>query len=370
VSPDFEVLVDAVYQGPLEEVPWRGFLSRLRAALAADSTVLILRPPTRADTGLLLVEGGERRWESAYQERFFAQDPFAELPPGRVTSLAELIAEPDLLASPFYRDFMAPAGSFHVLGLNTLEPDGLEARLRASRARARPAFGAPEHALLDRLAPHLRRAVQLHARITRTESERDLFAGAVDQLAMGTLLLDEKGRVLRANRPAQELLRQRDGLAAVDGELRATRPEDTRALGEAIARALAHRGAGAPGVVEGLRLRRASGDGELRLLIRPVALGRWSEGRTAPAVALFVAGAAEPRQVSPELVQKLFGLTRAEAALAAELAGGRSLDEAAAALGVARNTARAHLRAIFAKTGVGRQSELVQLVLRSVASLG
>jgi len=37
---------------------------------------------------------------------------------------------------------------------------------------------------------------------------------------------------------------------------------------------------------------------------------------------------------------------------------------------VARNTARAHLRAIFAKTGVGRQSELVQLVLRSVASLG
>lgn len=365
MDPDFERLLDAVYQGPLEEVPWRGFLALLRLALAVDSTVLILRPPTRADTGLLLLEGGERRWESAYQERFFAQDPFVDLPPGRVTALAELISEEVLLASPFYRDFMAPADSFHILGFNTLEPDGLEARLRASRARAKPAFGAPEHVLLERLAPHVRRAVQLHARITRTESERDLFADAVDQLAMCTLLLDERGRVLRANGPAQELLRRREGLAVVDGELRAARPEDTRTLGEAIARALAHRGAGAPGVVEGLRLPLASGEGDLRLLVRPVALGRWSQGRTAPAVALFVAGGAQQKQVSPELVQKLFGLTRAEAALAAELARGCSLDAAAEAQGIARNTARAHLRSIFAKTGVGRQAELVQLLLRS-----
>jgi len=370
VDADFEALLDAVYQGPLEEVPWRAFLARLRGALAADSTVLILRPPTRDDTGLLLVEGGERRWESAYQESFFAQDPFAGLAPGRVTALAELVSERELLASPFYRDFMAPAGSFHVLGFDTREPDGLEARLRASRGRASPPFGAREHALLERLVPHLRRAVQLHARITRTESERDLFAGAVDQLAMGTLLLDQSGRVLRANRPAQALLDQRDGLTVSGGELHAGRPADTRALGAAITRALTHRGAGAPGVVEGLRLPRPSGEGELRLLIRPVAVGRWSEGRTAPAVALFVAGAAEPERVSPELVQKLLGLTRAEAQLAAELARGSSLDAAAGARGIARNTARAHLRAIYAKTGVGRQAELVRLVLRSVASLG
>jgi DNA-binding CsgD family transcriptional regulator len=56
--------------------------------------------------------------------------------------------------------------------------------------------------------------------------------------------------------------------------------------------------------------------------------------------------------------------------LATALARGLSLDEAAVELGIARNTARAHLRAIFAKTGATRQAGLVRLVLRSVASLG
>ncbi|MGH7286792.1 MAG: helix-turn-helix transcriptional regulator, partial [Myxococcota bacterium] len=334
-------------------------------ALAAEAAVLILRPPTQADTGLLLVEGGERRWESAYQERFFAQDPFADLPLGEVTALADLISEDALLASDFYRDYMEPSGTFHVLGVNTREEDGLEARLRASRGRARPAFGGDERRLCQRLVPHLRRAVRLHARITRTESERDLFAGAVDQLAMASILLDERGRLLRTNPRADDLLRRRRGLHTLDGELRAEQPAGTRALRRAFERALAHRSAGVAGVVEGVRLPVADGEQALRILVRPVPLGRWSEGHAVAAVALFIGESDETARAPLELFQQLFDLTRAEAALAVELAAGRSLDEAARNLGVARNTARAHLRAIFAKTGVGRQSELVRLLLRS-----
>ena len=37
---------------------------------------------------------------------------------------------------------------------------------------------------------------------------------------------------------------------------------------------------------------------------------------------------------------------------------------------IRRNTARAHLRAIFSKTGVKRQITLVRLLLNSVASFG
>ncbi len=362
--PEVDALLEALYEGPLEEVPFRTFLVALRRALGAEATVLMLRPPTRNDTGLLLVEGGTRRWESAYQERFFAQDPFVNLPFDEVTALGDLISEDALLTSDFYRDYMEPSGTFHVLGVNSREDDGLEARLRASRTRGKPRFGTAERRLCQELVPHVRRAVRLHARITRVESERDLFAGAVDQLAMATILLDEAGRVLRTNRSAAELLRRGHGLRAVGGELRAEQPESTRELRGAIERALAHRSAGAPGVVEGLRLPTADGEA-LRVLVRPVALGRWSEGRAVAAVALFIGGTEEPAPAPVEVFQQLFELTRAEAALAARLAGGQSLDEAASALGVARNTARAHLRAIFSKTGVGRQSELVRLLLRS-----
>ncbi|MNE33064.1 hypothetical protein D3C80_1267090 [compost metagenome] len=47
-----------------------------------------------------------------------------------------------------------------------------------------------------------------------------------------------------------------------------------------------------------------------------------------------------------------------------------SLEEASERLNIRRNTARAHLRSIFSKTGVRRQTELVRIMLNSVVALG
>ena len=63
-------------------------------------------------------------------------------------------------------------------------------------------------------------------------------------------------------------------------------------------------------------------------------------------------------------------MTPAETALSLQLTNGLSLEEAAEELNIRRNTARAHLRSIFSKTGVRRQTELVRLFLNSVAALG
>ena len=51
------------------------------------------------------------------------------------------------------------------------------------------------------------------------------------------------------------------------------------------------------------------------------------------------------------------------------LANGLTLDEAADAMGIKRNTARAHLRSVFVKAGVTRQTELVRILLNGVIGL-
>jgi DNA-binding CsgD family transcriptional regulator len=63
-----------------------------------------------------------------------------------------------------------------------------------------------------------------------------------------------------------------------------------------------------------------------------------------------------------ELLLKAFGLSPAEARLCSLIATGISLDRAAEELGIAHETARNQLKAIFAKTGRHRQSELVALL--------
>lgn len=65
---------------------------------------------------------------------------------------------------------------------------------------------------------------------------------------------------------------------------------------------------------------------------------------------------AAPR-VDETVLCKLYGLTRAEAALAANLLQGKSIEEAAAELVISHHTARTHTKRIFMKTDTYRQVE-------------
>ena len=93
-----------IYQGALETQPWESALPALREAFDAQVASLVLRPPAEGDGGAILnslrptardettaaendlADPGD--WElSAYRERFFALDPFVNLPPGQVIAL-------------------------------------------------------------------------------------------------------------------------------------------------------------------------------------------------------------------------------------------------------------------------------------------
>jgi DNA-binding CsgD family transcriptional regulator len=70
----------------------------------------------------------------------------------------------------------------------------------------------------------------------------------------------------------------------------------------------------------------------------------------------------EERRRPPEAaLRDIFRLTVAEARLAARLACGEALETISDDLNVTKETARFHLKRIFAKTGARRQAELVAL---------
>ena len=62
-------------------------------------------------------------------------------------------------------------------------------------------------------------------------------------------------------------------------------------------------------------------------------------------------------------LRALFGLTQAEAALANALVAGESLADYSRRRKVSMHTARAHLKAVLAKTGTHKQAQLVRLLL-------
>jgi DNA-binding CsgD family transcriptional regulator len=108
---------------------------------------------------------------------------------------------------------------------------------------------------------------------------------------------------------------------------------------------------------------------KLAVVVRSIAPGKEPLARARPAVAIFLRDPDTLAEPAHDIARQLFDFTPAEAHLAIELLNGLSLDEAVARLGILRNTGRAHLRAIFSKTGVARQSELVRVLLNGVMGL-
>lgn len=68
--------------------------------------------------------------------------------------------------------------------------------------------------------------------------------------------------------------------------------------------------------------------------------------------------------ISTKILADLFHLTAGEAAICGLLREGLTVNEIADQRNVSRETVRHHLKAIFKKSGTGRQAELVALLQR------
>ncbi len=365
-------LLGAIYDGPTESPPWNSALQMLRGSLQAAHVTLILRPPSQDSTGVMINTGPvTTQGVESYESHFFATDPFVRLQEGEVLTAEELMGK-QWLDSSIYNEYLKPLGIRHLLGADIYTKDGIECRLRITRSLDSKAFSVADKALVRFLLPHLKRAIQLHARLDFLETERQLFAGTVNRMLLGIVSFDQNGAILETNQEARRILSEKDGIWLSGTTLAVESSQEGRELQRMIRAAIADNSdAEGSAVVEAMSISRPSGRSKLGVLVRAIPIGRYSESKHRPAAAVFLrdseANAAQPSQ---ELVRRLFGLTRMEAQLALLLAEGFTLDEAAEKMNVRRNTARTHLRSIFCKTGVTRQTMLVRLLLNSVMSLG
>lgn len=364
-------LIGSIYDGPIESTPWQTAMQLLREQLNAAHVTLMLRPPSTDSAGVMLNTGSTTtQTVQSYETHFFAMDPFVRLPEGEVVAAEELIGK-QWLQSTVYLDFLKPLNIRHLLGADINTRDGIECRLRVTRLHGSEPFSAEDKALCRLLLPHLKRSIQLHARLDFLECERAMFAGAVNRMQLGTISIDQNGNIIESNQEARRILGEKDGIWLAGNNLCVDSALESRQLQQMIRHCVTNAcAADGPGVVEAMSVSRPSGRAKLGILVRAIPLGPYSESKQRPAAAVFLrdpeASAAQPSQ---ELVRRLFGLTRMEASLALLLTEGYTLDEAAEKMNVRRNTARTHLRSIFCKTGVTRQTLLVKLLLNSVTAL-
>ena len=242
-------------------------------------------------------------------------------------------------------------------------------RFRVTRGEAQEDCSESDKALCKLLIPHLRRAISTFLQLHSSASLGSLYSRAIGRLSIATVTIDEHGRALDKNVFASDILDAGDGLKIIAGKLTAHYQNDNRELKRLIKSAFAQAGEQQT-MLEAMSITRPSGEIALGLVIEVIPSLTWADGKGKKQAVVYIRDSVGKSTTSTEISKKLFDLTPAETALSLQLTNGLSLEEAAEALNIRRNTARAHLRSIFSKTGVRRQTELVRLFLNSVAALG
>lgn len=370
IDSQFSDLLGSLYQGALEDQPWQSFLANVRELLGAHLVTLVLRPPGEQGRPVMLSDGGSLSAIKSYNEGQFVLDPFVDLPSRCVVGLHEHLSTEALLASDFYRIIMEPQGWYDFLGADIRQEGELDVRFRVGRYKGASRFSIKERTLIEALLPHLERSIMLQTRINRTERERAVYAGAVEQLSVATIILDETGQVISRNDSADKLFDRASEINLMDGRLRFANAETTLEFDRLMQQLRCReQNSAEPLAVSAMQIARPEGSADWGLVARLINSAGVIDGRSIPTVAIFISDPDQASEPPGQVIGRLFGLTPTESNLAMLLTNGLTLDEASTQMGVSRNTTRTHLRAVFSKTGVTRQTGLVRLILKSVAPL-
>lgn len=354
----FNRTVHAVYQSVQGDDPWRGWLTLMVKCFRSAHAAIVVPPSAASCPGYMVcVPAGGAALERAYRSQWHHFDPLMDVPPERVALASDILTDAQWQGSEFFRD--SDAG--HVMGVNISLQAGTMLRLRLHRLRHLPPFAIEDRQRLAMFVPHVKQAMTLAAHLNGSALQMQIYEEGLERLNIGVIMLDETAQLLRASPTARQMLDSADGIKLAGRYLAASTLAETSELQRLLDSVREQ-----PARVAAMCLSRPSRRRKLAAVVRGFPRAKESDGRARPAVAIFLRDPETLAGPAHDIARQMFDFTPAEAQLAIELLNGLSLDEAAGKLGILRNTGRAHLRAIFSKTGVSRQSELVRVLLNGV----
>lgn len=362
-------LIRLAHASALDPAQLPVLLGEYSKAVGATGSGLVVQDLKNRQGSVSESWGFDPAWERKYAEHYaktnvWIQRMAALLQPGRVLVSHSVISDGELIRTEFYNDFLRPQGIFHSFGAAITREDEVSAYITSVRPKGAGYFKTVEEDICREVIPHLESSLRIRRQFVGLETQVRFLSSALDHMTQGIVIANRDGRILFMNRSAEGMLNPQNGLWIASDGLRALRAEETARLRELLKRAAATivgNGQHPGGVMRIWRMGRAP----LSVAVAPLDTGSNGSVRHAAAM-VTIAAPGPPSGIDARTLQQIFGLTPAEALLTAALAAGKSLKEFTEEAGVSLNTARTHLKNVFAKTGVTRQAALVREVLAAI----
>jgi DNA-binding CsgD family transcriptional regulator len=356
-------LLDLLYAATGEPALWTEFLAQLSQHLAATSwTGFIAVDPSLQTCSLNLHFGMPPDVVRQYNAYYWAFDPWflaykAKNQRGWIGNGSDLCPPSEFERTEFYNDFFRFHHGYHQTGIIIENGGGRLTVLTALRPRDQSDFDAGHVECLEKLSPHLTRALHMHGKMLELKHAASAAASVVDTLDVALVGLDADGKVCFLNSMAESLLRSGEILRLQGGRIVPHDAHEAEALKKLIETACTRELESLPGGAITLH----KGHRSLYLTVLPyTASNDLLPDRTKVFLSITDPDA-RPKSRS-ELLVALFHLTPAESRIAMLLASGEEPTGIAARTRSSYATVRSHLKSIYQKTNVSKQSQLVRLI--------
>lgn len=354
-------IIDQLYESGIDAAAWPAALASICELMGADHAIGMVR--NNADSSYPFIQAARVDQANVMRLRDVAPLGMALLqafPERAAFDYDSVIPRAQMLRSDLFNDYIRPMGGHRAVAVVPYRRDGFNSFFMVCRGERAEDFTEADVATLNRIVPHVTRAVRIRLHVDRSEVRMQAAFAAFDQIDAGLAIVGGDLRPFALNRHFERIVAQADGFELAPGGLAARDRAANQALQKLVWRA-ASDDPRVPGTYTML-VRRAAGRPPWSVTVRRLEARPTAAGGSL--VALLVDDIMrEPGNIEPVLTAA-FGLTPREAMLAAALARGDTLARAAEVLGITYGTARIYLKAIFAKTHTRRQADLVALILR------
>jgi DNA-binding CsgD family transcriptional regulator len=284
----------------------------------------------------------------------------AQRPRNQLVVSDSLIKKRHLMQSTFFDEVLKPQHIAHGALASLVAGDDIEIQFSVQKSFQKGTFATHEIITLKRLLPHVRRALGVTLRLSPKHSGERMSA-LTDQFGCAALTLNRRGELVEANARAWQLV-QAGSLSLFKKGLQLSCPSDRLLFLRAM-----------KDVLSGVPMRTiVLNEGQNRIELVCAALQpRYSQcgiNDHDPASVLLLI---KPLMAVRHSVEKFppiqveGSLTNAEWRVTNAAVSGISKIEIARSLGVSLNTVKTHLRRIYHKLDVKRQSELIILLNRT-----
>jgi DNA-binding CsgD family transcriptional regulator/PAS domain-containing protein len=365
----FSELVGDLYDAALETALFPAAMEKINTYLDGAATVLISEDVLHNEATFVSASAVDQEWAQRYFGEFMHINPVRGpslpfLKTGDAFSTLTFVTDDEFRASRYYQEWFRPKGlldtmhsvldrsamHFNLLSCTRFETQGYATRTDLER--------------MTLIAPHVRRAIGISRLMEMKTFEVGRFVTLVDRLSAAVIFTDAGGRIAHVNAAAAKMLDAGTLIRRRGGRLTAVDDRTAAVLASTLASALLDPLQQGDGAAIMLPDSGPAGTSRHVAHVLPLRSGHCGEaGREYGATAaVFIRDVGvDPISAAASLSQ-VYDLTRRELSVLLALVADHSVPDAAAILGLSEQTVKTHLKSIFRKVGVHKQSALATLV--------